>query len=117
MAQSPQAESKRKLTPELAPETIGFRLSTDDRKLLQAHAIQAGVSAHVLARAFVEQVLRSGGSITALLALHDEISTLRGELSKLRRDIAVSTAVLLVSAGRSSTEAAKSWVENNLSLE
>lgn len=114
MAQGPHTQHRRKLTPELAPETVGFRLNTEDRKLLQAHALQAGVSAHDLARTFVEQVLKSGGSITALLALHEEITALRDELSTLRRDIAVSTAVLLVSAGRTSAETARSWVEKNL---
>ena len=111
MAKRPQPQGARKLTAELAPETIGFRLGIEDRKLLQSHALQAGVSAHVVARAYVEQVLRSGGDIAALLALHDKFDAFRAELL---RAVAVSTATLLVSAGRSTAEAAQSWVEKNM---
>ena len=117
MAEIAPRAARKALTPDLAPETIGFRLGDEDRRLLAKHALQAGVSPHVLARAFVEQVLRSGGSLTQLLSILDELSTFREELSKLRTDISVSTAVLLVSAGKTTSEAARAWVEKNLNRE
>lgn len=117
MAENIRNSSRKLLTSEIAPETIGFRLGEEDRKLLAKHATQAGVSAHVLARAFVEQVLRSGGSIAQLLAVCEEIAAIRAQLAELRKDLAVSTAVLLVSGGRTTSEAAKAWVEKNLNAD
>jgi hypothetical protein len=114
MAEDTKQQRELRLTDSLAPETIGFRLSPEDRKLLQTHAFQAGVSPHVLARTFVEQILRSGGSIGALFALHEEVMNARAELEALRLDLAHATAVLLVSAGSSTPEKAKVWVEKNL---
>jgi len=117
MAQTVEPQKRSKLTTDLAPETIGFRLSKEDRRLLKSHALQAGMSPHTLARAFVEHVLRSGGSLVQLLSLQEEISIVRQQLADLRTDVSVSTAVLLVSAGHTNSEAAKDWVEKNLKRE
>src|SRR5436190_19303994 len=114
MAESAENLSRRSLTTELAPETIGFRLGEDYRRLLAKFALQAGVSPHVLAREFVEQVLKSGGSLAQLLSLCEHISAVREQLSEIRHDLAVATAVLLVSGGRTTSDEAKAWVKKNL---
>ena len=75
------------------------------------------MSPHALARAFVEHILHSGGSLVQILSLQEEISIVRRQLADLRTDLSVSTAVLLVSAGRTNSEAAKDWIEKNLNRE
>ena len=114
MAQHSHAQRRQSLTQSLAPATIGFRLDVDGRKALQARANEAGVSPHVIARAIVEQVLETGGSLAELIAIYREVVELRREVSELRIAFSTATAVLLVSAGRTTAEAAKEWVEKNL---
>ena len=117
MPETSEKTGQKTLAGKAAPETVGFRLSKESGEHLAKYARQAGVSPHALAREFVEQVLCSGGSFAALFALQGEVAAIRAELSELRKDISTSTAVLLVSAGRTTSEAAKAWVEKNLNRE
>lgn len=93
------------------PATIGFRLGEGDGEVLMSRATALGVSAHDLARVYTQQALREKEERANLWSAIQKLHT---EIAELRKDILVSTAVLLSSAGKVEADEAQTWVEENL---
>lgn len=93
---------------------IGFRLDGELRSRLEEAALRNGISLHEWARKAVIRELESE-SYLPKIALQNE--ALKQELLELRKDIAVSTEALLVSAGKSTPEHASKFVRANLKRE
>ena len=90
---------------------IGFRVDKSLHSRLKAVAEQAGISPHEWAKRAAIRELDSG-SLLPKLALQTE--SLKQELSELRKDVAVATEALLVSAGKATNEQASKFVKANL---
>ena len=95
---------------DLAPETIGFRLDDECRRVLGARAARLGVSAHELARQYVIEMLEAGEERAAL---REAVTRLHDQLTELREDVAVTAEVLLVSAGKVKEADAREWADEN----
>ena len=93
------------------PPTIGFRLDDEHKMVLFQRARLLKMSVHDLARHYVIQALHEGDErqqiISAVVALRDEIR-------EARKDVAVSTQELLISAGKGTLSQAREWVKENL---
>lgn len=96
---------------DLAPETVGFRLDDECRRVLGARAARLGVSAHELARQYVIEMLQA---VEEREALRLAVTDLQGEIKKLREDVAVTAEVLLASAGKVNEEEARAWADENI---
>ena len=93
------------------PPMIGFRLDDEHKMVLFQRARLLKLSVHDLARQYTIQMLHETDErqqiISAIVALRDEIR-------EARKDVAVSTQELLVSAGNSTVSQARGWVKENL---
>ena len=96
------------------PATVGFRLDSECDKVLFDRSKTLGVSVHELARHYVLLMLHDSDERAevrnAILALHREII-------EIRKDVAVSTEVLLTSAGELSPAESRDWTRENLKVE
>lgn len=99
-----------RLSKKSGSTTVGFRLDDEAAELLAARANTLGVSIHELARHYVNLALETESlaneTAQALVAIFEEIK-------EARKDIALSTRALLVSAGKAPEEQALAWVKEN----
>jgi hypothetical protein len=105
-SEQPEADDWKKI-----PDTVGFRLDDEHKLVLFERARLLKMSIHELARRFVIERLHEADErqqlIGAMLGLRDEVA-------EARKDIAISTQELLVSAGRAKFSDAQGWVAENL---
>jgi aryl-alcohol dehydrogenase-like predicted oxidoreductase len=94
------------------PATIGFRLSEEDGEVLAARAKTLGVSVHDLARFYTITAVRDREE---RVDLRGALEKLHQEMTELRKDVVISTEVLLSSAGKVEAEEARAWVDKTLS--
>ena len=92
-------------------KVISFRLDGEPLSTLEEAAERAGMSVHEWARRAVIRELDSG-NLLPKLALQSE--ALSAEMVELRKDLAVVTEALLVSAGKATSEQAAKFVKANL---
>ena len=90
---------------------IGFRVDKALLSRLEEAAERAGISPHEWAKRATIRELESGSQLPKL-ALQTE--AIKQELTELRKDVAVATKALLVSAGKSTLEQADKFVKTNL---
>ena len=90
---------------------IGFRLDNSLLSRLEEAAERAGISPHEWAKRATTRELESGSQLPKL-ALQSEV--IKQKLHELRKDLAVMTEALLVSAGKASSEQAARFVKANL---
>ena len=99
------------LTAEISPETVGFRLDEEHRRLLAQRARNAGVSSHDFARACLVEALHDRNQIPAMrdaiVALHEELTQFQGRFAK-------AIEALLVIGDDVDPESAKAFVEKHL---
>jgi isochorismate hydrolase len=93
------------------PPTVGFRLDKEHKRVLFERARLLKMSIHDLARQYVIQMLHEADERQQIISA---IVALRGEICEARKDVAVSTQELLVSAGRATVSQAQGWVKENL---
>lgn len=99
------------LTGDIAPETVGFRLGEEDRRLLAQRARKAGVSPHDFARACLIEALHDREQLPAM---REAILALGGEISQFKAKFALGVEALLVTANDVDNDQAKAWVEEHL---
>lgn len=117
MADLLEKQSKPKtsaLTSDLAPETVGFRLDAEHRRLLAQRARKAGVSVHDFARACVIEALHDRDQLPAI---REAILALHAEMNQFQSNFAKATEALLVTANEVDIAEAKAWVQQNLKTE
>ena len=90
---------------------IGFRVDKIQLERLEEAAKRAGVSPHEWAKQATFREL-DGQNVIPKIALQNE--AIKQELAELRKDFAVATEALLVSAGKASNEQAAKFVKANL---
>lgn len=97
---------KREITsPENA--TVAFRLDKDSRQSLEERAARLGVSAHLLAKHYVELALAWPQERSQW---HEAVVSFNDCVVALREDFATVTKALLVNAGKVEAEEAERWV-------
>ena len=92
-------------------KVISFRIDGAQLSRLEDAAESAGMSPHEWAKRATVRELDSGGQIPKI-ALQTE--SIKQELIELRKDIAVATEGILVSAGKATNEQAARFVKANL---
>lgn len=103
---------KRKSAEDSEPrDTIMFRFTGPESVLLAERAAQLGKSQNLLARQYLVEALQDADDHESLL---QAVNALSQEVHALRKDLALTTAALLSSAGKISPEQAKTWVKTNL---
>src|SRR5262245_80785 len=95
MDQSKQGRARGLLTDELAPETIGFRLDSEHRKLLAQRCRKAGASPHDLARSYVTDALHDRDQLPAI---KEAIISLDQKINELHARLALAVEAILVTA-------------------
>jgi hypothetical protein len=90
---------------------VGFRLDPEQLSALTEQADERGVSPHRLAHDFVIEGLEGKDEADDIAG---EFQILRRQLFELREELALITEALLVSAGKTSSETARNWVDSNL---
>ena len=90
---------------------IGFRVDSAQLSRLEDAAKMAGVSPHEWAKQATLKELEGHAQIPKLV-LQSEV--IKQELTELRKDLAVATEGLLVSAGKATHEQASKFVKANL---
>jgi hypothetical protein len=93
-------------------KTIGFRADNELYLRLLEAATREGVSPHEWAKQAAIRLLDDQNQLPKI-ALQTE--ALKQELIELRKDVAVATEALLVSAGKATNEQALKFVNANLS--
>ena len=91
-----------------ASESVSFRVSPELSKRLEAEATKHGMSRGEYARRLMIDALED----TEREHLRHELAELRGEVGKLREDVATAVMALLTRAGPVSVEEAKAWVKS-----
>ena len=94
--------------------TIGFRLDEEIYAELSRRAAGLDVSPHELARHYALEVLREPEERTALRKVVNDLGLL---LQETRKDIALATEALLISAGTLDEKKAREWTKRNLNSE
>src|SRR5437868_6542635 len=97
-----------------ASTLVGFKLDNDAFSVLETRANELGTSHHLLAR---EYVIRSLAQEEHRQAFMQNLEALLHELIQLRKDCALSTEALLVSAGQTTEQEARKWVSQNFRCE
>ena len=92
-------------------KVISFRLDGEALRTLEEAAERAGVSAHEWAKKAVIRELESGNLLPKIAMTGEALSA---EMVELRKDLAVITEALLVSAGKATSEQAAKFVKANL---
>lgn len=93
------------------PPNIGFRIDDQTRELLSDRIASLDVSAHEWARHCLVTILKEDQDREAWEAA---VTTLHHQINELRNDVALATQVLLVAAGKLSSEKAREWIGQNL---
>lgn len=97
-----------------ASTLVGFKLDNDAFTVLEARASELGTSFHLLAREYVIQSLAQEEQLKVFIR---SLEALLHELIELRKDCALSTEALLVSAGQANEQEARKWVSHNFRRE
>ena len=92
-------------------KVISFRLDGEPLSTLEVAAERAGMSVHEWAKRAVIRELESGNLLPKIAMTGDALSA---EMVELRKDLAVVTEALLVSAGKATSEQAAKFVKANL---
>ena len=108
---STQVKPEAKLLGDLGPQTIGFRLDNEHRKLLCEQAGRARMTPHEFARYVLIYALRQP---ERLGAIEEAILQLVELVDQVRSDQSTVTEALLVAAGGMSQSDAKEWVTQYL---
>jgi hypothetical protein len=103
------------LTDSIAPATVGFRLLNEaDRRELARRALKAGTTPHDVARAYVIDALHSKEEIPQI---QEALVSLYAQITELRRDLALSVEMILLSLEKDSKKDIQEWVKRNLHRE
>lgn len=100
--------------PRTTSKILSFRLDSTVLRTLEEAAERTGLSVHEWAKRAVIRELESGSLLPKVALTSDSI---RAELAELRKDLAVATEALLVSAGKASSEQAAKFVKTNMKAE
>ena len=92
-------------------KVISFRLDGEPLRTLEEAAERGGFSAHEWAKKAVIRELKSGNLLPKIAMTGEALSA---EMVELRKDLAVVTEALLVSAGKATSEQAAKFVKANL---
>ncbi len=92
-------------------KVISYRLDGEPLSVLEEAADRAGISAHEWAKKAVIRELESGNLLPKIALTGEALSV---EMVELRKDLAVITEALLVSAGKATSEQAAKFVKANL---
>lgn len=92
-------------------KVISFRLDGDDLSALEEAAERAGIGIHEWAKRTLIRELESGNLLPKIAMTGEALSA---EMVELRKDLAVATEALLVSAGKATNEQAAKFVKANL---
>ena len=104
--------SKMNQVREVETDLVSFRLDREFRKLLEDRAAAHGQPRpNLFARILLQRALTD----TADAELRSAVEALRGELRRVREDIATAVFVLLVKSAKEDPEKAKAWVREHLS--
>lgn len=90
--------------------SIGFKLDSEFLRALEARADALGASRHLLAKQYVILALTENEE---RVKLNHFIESLLREIIELRRDCALATEALLVSAGQATEEQSRAWIKGN----
>ena len=99
---------------EKAATLVGFKLDNEAFSVLEMRATELGTSHHLLAREYVIESLAREDHLKAFVR---NLEALLHELIELRKDCALSTEALLVSAGQTTEQEARKWVSHNFRRE
>jgi hypothetical protein len=94
--------------------SIGFKLDSEFLRALEARADALGASRHLLAKQYVILALSENEERAKL---NHFIESLLREIIELRRDCALATETLLVSAGQVSEKDSRTWIAQNFRRE
>lgn len=104
--------SKKKRDKEAESELVSFRLDPEFRRILNEQAAAEGQPrANLFARVLVQRALTDATNAE----LRHELAGVKGDVRKVREDIATVAFVLLVKLGKEDPEKAKAWVREVLS--
>lgn len=102
---------KRRSRGQKPAQPIGFRAEEKYHQALQARAKELNTTISDVVKGYVVEKLRDDA---AEASAFDTLQQLHGEITELRRDIALLAEALLCGAGKFNEKEARQWAKENL---